>query len=105
MSKTAAFADRVIGAVRSSNTPLCVGIDPFPDMIPALFGDARADARALARFGEAIIDVAAKHTGVIKPQLGLFEPYGAEGYGICAELTALARSKNLVVLLDAKRGD
>jgi orotidine-5'-phosphate decarboxylase len=102
---SAAFADRLIAAVRSHKTPLCVGIDPFPDMIPSLFGDARSDARAIAKFGEAILDLAAKHTGVVKPQLGLFEPYGAEGVAIAAELTALAKAKNLVVILDAKRGD
>ena len=105
MSKAAAFADRLIAAVRSFNTPLCVGIDPFPDLIPALFGDAHSDARALARFGEAILEIAAKHTGVFKPQLGLFEPYGPEGVAIAAELTTLAKTKNLAVILDAKRGD
>jgi orotidine-5'-phosphate decarboxylase len=105
MSETAAFADRLIAAVRSYDTPLCVGIDPFPEMIPTLFGDAKNDARAIARFGEAIIDIATQHTGVIKPQLGLFEPYGAEGVAIAAELTALAKAKKLTVILDAKRGD
>src|SRR5262245_54661225 len=82
-----AFADRLIDAVRRYNTPLCVGLDPFPDRIPALFGEAKGDPAALARFGEAIMDIAAAHAGVFKPQLGLFEPYGPEGVAVARELT------------------
>lgn len=99
------FADRLVDAVRRTGSPLCVGLDPFPDKIPALFGDARHDARALQNFGAEIIDIAAKYAGVLKPQLGLFEPYGPEGVAAARELTALARTKGMVVILDAKRGD
>ena len=99
------FADRIVDAVRRTGSPLCVGLDPFPDKIPALFGDARHDARALQNFGAEIIDIAAKYAGVLKPQLGLFEPYGPEGVAAARELTALARTKGMVVILDAKRGD
>lgn len=99
------FADRLIEAVRRFDTPLCIGLDPFPERIPALFGDARADACALARFGEAIVEIAARHAGVLKPQLGLFEPYGPEGVRIARELCAQAQSRSMVVILDAKRGD
>ncbi len=99
------FADRLVEAVRRTGSPLCVGLDPFPDKIPALFGDARHDARALQNFGAEIIDIAAKYAGVLKPQLGLFEPYGPEGVAAARELTALARTKGMLVILDAKRGD
>ena len=100
-----AFADRLIEGVRAKQTPLCVGLDPFPERIPALFGDARADASALARFGEAVIDIAAQHAAVLKPQLGLFEPYGPEGVAAARDLTAYAQARGMLVLLDAKRGD
>jgi orotidine-5'-phosphate decarboxylase len=100
-----AFADRLIEAVRRAGSPLCVGIDPFPDQIPALFGDAHGDARALLRFGVAMIDCAVAHAGVIKPQLGLFEAYGEEGYAVARILVNEARAKGLIVILDAKRGD
>jgi len=100
-----AFADRLVDAVRRTGSPLCVGLDPFPDKIPALFGDARHDARALQNFGAEIIDIAAKYAAVLKPQLGLFEPYGPEGVAAALELTALARTKGMMVILDAKRGD
>ena len=102
---TIAFADRLIEAVRRAGAPLCVGLDPFPERVPALFGDARADVSALTRFGEAFIDVAAQHAGVLKPQLGLFEPYGPEGAVIARDLAAFARARGMLVILDAKRGD
>ncbi len=97
-----AFADRLLDKVRAKNTPLCVGLDPFPDRIPALFGDGLAALRA---FCENIVAIAALHSGVLKPQLGLFEAYGAEGVRIANELTTQARAAGLVVILDAKRGD
>lgn len=97
-----AFADRLIDAVRRKDTPLCVGVDPFPDKIPALFG---TDTVALARFGEALVSVAAKHAGVLKPQLGLFEPFGPEGVAIARDIVTQARAAGMVVILDAKRGD
>ena len=49
---TSAFADRLIEAVRRSGSPLCVGLDPLGDKIPAFFGDAQSDAGAIAKFCE-----------------------------------------------------
>ena len=100
-----AFADRLIEAVRQKASPLCVGLDPFAERIPALFGDARADVGAIERFGQAIIDAAAPYTRILKPQLGLFEPFGPEGVAVARSLTAYAREKGFLVILDAKRGD
>jgi orotidine-5'-phosphate decarboxylase len=101
----AAFADRLIEGVRSKNTPLCVGLDPFPEQIPALFGDARSDVAAIARFSEAVVALAAQHAAALKPQLGLFEPFGAEGVRVAQAAVVQARAAGMVVILDAKRGD
>jgi orotidine-5'-phosphate decarboxylase len=102
---SACFADRLIDSVRRKNTPLCVGLDPFPERIPVLFGDAREEIAAVERFGEAIVAIAAQHAGVFKPQLGLFEPFGPEGVRIAREVVTEARALGMVVILDAKRGD
>jgi orotidine-5'-phosphate decarboxylase len=100
-----AFADRAIEAARRVATPLCVGLDPFPERIPALFGNARADVRAIEAFFSEIIALTAGRAAMVKPQLGLFERYGAEGYAACQRLCAEARARGLLVMLDAKRGD
>ncbi|GIK48454.1 MAG: orotidine-5'-phosphate decarboxylase [Hyphomonadaceae bacterium] len=103
----AAYADRLIEKVRAKRTPLCVGLDPFADKMPAaLFGDpARDPAAALVKFGTSVIDVAAKHAAVLKPQLGLFEQFGEMGYAAARMLCEYGRNAGMIVLLDAKRGD
>jgi orotidine-5'-phosphate decarboxylase len=101
-----AFADRLMDAVEATGSPLCVGIDPFPALIPkALFGDPTADPSALLRFSEAIIDSAVGVAAAIKPQLGLFEAFGPAGYAAAHATCSYARDRGLVVILDAKRGD
>ncbi|MBU6373043.1 MAG: orotidine-5'-phosphate decarboxylase [Alphaproteobacteria bacterium] len=99
------FADRLIEAVRRRRSPLCVGLDPFPDKIPSLFGDAATSVAAVEAFFAEVLTLAAPCAAVVKPQLGLFERYGAEGYAAAQRLCAMARDLGLLVLLDAKRGD
>jgi orotidine-5'-phosphate decarboxylase len=102
----AAFADRVIDSIYRFGSPLCVGLDPFAHLIPsALFGDPRSDVSALGRFSEALLTQAAAHTGVVKIQLGLFEPFGPEGVAAAREACRFAQGLGLVTILDAKRGD
>ena len=40
-----------------------MGLDPFADRIPALFGDARVDPSAVLRFGLELIDIAEYQAG------------------------------------------
>jgi orotidine-5'-phosphate decarboxylase len=101
---TAMFADRLIENIRRKNTPLCIGLDPFPDKIPALFGKP-GEIGALEKFCEAVVPIAAQHAGVLKPQLGLFEPFGPDGVRIARDVVTHARAAGLTVILDAKRGD
>jgi orotidine-5'-phosphate decarboxylase len=98
------FADRLTTSIRRLTTPLCVGLDPFPDQIPELFGK-RGELATLETFFTAVIDAAADKVPVVKPQIGLFEPWGSEGVALVGRLSATARAKGLLVILDAKRGD
>jgi orotidine-5'-phosphate decarboxylase len=102
---TAAFADRAIERLRAKGTPLCVGLDPHSAMIPPLFGDAREALDPVAKFFHEIVPIAARHAVAVKPQLGLFEPYGEAGFGLARILCAEAGAAGLIVILDAKRGD
>ena len=96
------FADRLVEATRNFG-PLCVGLDPHPQSIPTFFG---ADPlAALANWCEEIVSLAAHHCGIIKPQIGLFEPYGPEGLAVFQDSLRQARSLGLITLCDAKRGD
>ncbi len=95
------FADKLTDAVRGFG-PLCVGFDPHPGKIPELFGEGEAAIRAF--FLEVLSRIDGK-VGIIKPQIGLFEPMGPSGLALLAELTEAAKDTGILVLLDAKRGD
>ncbi|WP_395647048.1 orotidine-5'-phosphate decarboxylase [Terricaulis sp.] len=99
-----AFADRLIEGVRSKGTPLCIGLDPFPDKIPAVFGPT-GSVLALQAFSENLIAIAAQHAAVLKPQLGFFEAYGPDGFAVAVDAVARAKLAGMAVILDAKRGD
>ena len=68
------FADRLLTAVRSRGTPLCVGLDPRWEGLPeALRGKHSPDS--LDRVGEAfeefclrVLDIVAPLVAVVKPQ-------------------------------------
>jgi orotidine-5'-phosphate decarboxylase len=96
------FAARLTEGVRRYG-PLCVGVDPHPGKVPALFGGDTA--KALEYWGRALVEVAAGKVAVIKPQVGFFERLGPGGLAALAAVTRAARDAGLLVLMDAKRGD
>ena len=82
---------------------LCVGIDPHSALLQS-WGLAD-DVAGLRQFALTVIEAAAGHVSVIKPQVSFFERFGARGYEVLSETTQLAHSKGLLVIADAKRGD
>jgi orotidine-5'-phosphate decarboxylase len=105
------FGDRLIEAIRRCKTPLCMGIDPHPGMIPKLFGDASAPAgsdaaiRAIDDFSMACVEQAIGKVAAIKPQSAFFEQQGPAGMQILQKLGQAAVDADLLVIMDAKRGD
>ncbi|MCA3696294.1 orotidine-5'-phosphate decarboxylase [Aquidulcibacter sp.] len=98
------FGDRLTEQTRLRATPLCVGFDPFPDLIPAIFGP-KGELETLERFFSAVIEEVSGQVPIVKPQIGLFEPWGADGVALTAKLARFAHDQGLLVLMDAKRGD
>jgi orotidine-5'-phosphate decarboxylase len=92
-----------LGAAMDEHGPLCVGIDPHPGLLDA-WGLPRS-AEGLRRFTLTVLEAAAGHAAAIKPQVALYEPYGAAGFAVLEELLAQARSAGLLTVADAKRGD
>jgi orotidine-5'-phosphate decarboxylase len=95
------FADRLTAAVHLHG-PLCVGLDPYADRIPAAFGSG---AGAVRSFCLAIVERCRGKVAAVKPQAALFECWGPEGYQALQNVCAAARAAGLLVILDAKRGD
>lgn len=96
------FADRVIGSTRRLG-PLCVGFDPYPEHMAALFGPPGPEA--ISAFGRALIECCAGVVAAVKPQISLFERFGAPGFAALAAFCDAAHAEGLLVILDAKRGD
>jgi orotidine-5'-phosphate decarboxylase len=107
------FSDRLAEAVRRKG-PLCVGIDPRWDMLPHqisqyLMPDANDKlsraALLIAAFCRRTLKLVEPYTGVIKIQAAFFELLGSQGFNALSNVIETARELNLVVILDAKRGD
>lgn len=96
------FASHLIAGARQLG-PLCVGIDPHPGRIPALFGGDAPDG--LAAWGEAVVAAAAGRACVVKPQVGLFERHGPDGMRALQRVCDASKAAGLMVITDAKRGD
>lgn len=108
---TANFADSLIERTRTLGHPLCVGLDPHLGLIPELFrrgtmapGDPQT-ALAVEEFLGAVIDRLVGRVAIIKPQIAFFERLGWRGMQLLDGLCSRARAADLMVLLDAKRGD
>jgi orotidine-5'-phosphate decarboxylase len=97
-----AFADRLIESVRIHG-PLCVGIDPHPDLVPPLFGPP--GAKSAASWSLAVVERCRGRVAAVKPQAGLFERWGSRGVEALETVCSAASDAGLIVILDAKRGD
>jgi orotidine-5'-phosphate decarboxylase len=97
VSGTDHFADRLAAAVEEKGAPLCVGLDPDPDLMPEGLG--------VVEFCSGIVDAVADVAVAVKPQSAFFEAQGPAGWAALAEVCGYARAAGLLVLADAKRGD
>jgi len=104
------FADRLLKAIEDKNAPVCVGIDPRWDRLPAaLTGGNEADeAGRVARIGEfcwQVLQAVAPHVPAVKPQSAYFEVYGARGVETYRQVVRWAHELGLLVIGDVKRND
>lgn len=87
-------------------SPICVGLDPVLEKLPP---EIRAEhwehPAAIEAFSTGVIDAVAGVAAVVKLQSACYERYGAAGVRVLEHVAAHARSRGLLVLLDAKRGD
>src|SRR5436309_5239252 len=96
---TLTFGDRLATEVERKRSQLIVGLDPRPDLLPV---ELRGD---VARFCCGIIDAVAPYAVAVKPQSAFFEALGADGMRALEEVCDYARTAELLVIADAKRGD
>lgn len=97
----AGFGARLAAAV-ADRGPLCLGIDPHPELLSAWGLPAGADG--LAAFSDACVTAFAGFA-IVKPQVAFFEACGAAGFAVLERTIAALRDTGVLVLADAKRGD
>jgi orotidine-5'-phosphate decarboxylase len=99
---TLTFDKRLQRAWATSNSLVCVGLDPNVAKIPARFAKS---AQPIFEFNKEIVDATHDLVCAYKPQIAFYSAAGAERE---LELTIQyirERAPNAIVILDAKRGD
>jgi orotidine-5'-phosphate decarboxylase len=96
------FVTRLNQKIRQ-HSPLCVGIDPSASLLKSC--GLPDSAEGALEFGKRVLAAADYQVSVIKPQSAFFERFGSDGFKAMEELSELARRKEVLVLLDGKRGD
>ena len=99
---SAAFGDRLAKAM-AERGPLCVGIDPHPNLLEQW--GLEDSAAGLAAFTEAVYEGCAPFAAALKPQVALFERHGSAGLDVLEALFARAAADGVLIVADAKRGD
>jgi orotidine-5'-phosphate decarboxylase len=96
------FYQRLNAAWDRSGSMLCVGLDPDVSQFPT---SMRGSVDAIEDFCKAIVDATGDLVCAFKPQIAYFAAVGAEKQleNICEYIRA--RFPDVVLILDAKRGD
>jgi orotidine-5'-phosphate decarboxylase len=110
MAASAHPADRLLEAIERCGSPVCVGLDPVFEKLPAaLRPSPRAPAAerlaVIERFCEDVLSAVAGVIPCVKPQSACFERYGSAGVAALERLIGVAERFGLEIILDAKRGD
>jgi orotidine-5'-phosphate decarboxylase len=87
----------------AEHSPLCVGVDPSASVLKSC--DLPNTPEGAFEFGKRVLEAADFRISLLKPQSAFFERFGSAGLKAVEALTSLARSREVLVLLDGKRGD
>ena len=102
--------DDLIEKIKEKQSPIVMGIDPRYDFIPNFIKekysrDLPGFSKASIEFAKGLIDSVYDIVPAIKPQLAYFEAMGPEGLIAYKQIIEYAKSKDLIIISDAKRGD
>lgn len=106
--------DILIDKINETGNPSVVGLDPRIEYIPqfiieekvAIYGkNITAITEAIYDFNKYIIDEIYDIIPAIKPQIAMYERYGAQGLDSYIKTIAYAKEKGLIVIGDIKRSD
>ena len=95
---TSPFLDRLVSAMQTADSLICVGLDPQPQ---------RTAADEILSFNTRVIEATADLVCAFKPQSAFYEVAGSVGWQALRDTIATVRraAPNALVILDAKRND
>ncbi len=106
--------NKLVSKIQKLNAPVVVGLDPMLGYVPefiqkkayAEYGETlKGAAEAIFEYNKGIIDATYDLIPAVKPQIAMYEQFGTEGLLAFQKTVDYARSKDLVVIGDIKRGD
>ncbi|MDE7156853.1 MAG: orotidine-5'-phosphate decarboxylase [Lachnospiraceae bacterium] len=106
--------NKLVSKIQKLNAPVVVGLDPMLDYVPdfiqkkayAEHGETlKGAAEAIFEYNKGIIDATYDLIPAVKPQIAMYEQFGIEGLHAFKKTVEYAKSKDLVVIGDIKRGD
>lgn len=95
------FLEKLKLRVAASNSLLCVGLDPAPQM---LAGKGKTPAIAALALNKRTIAATKDVACAFKPNMAFYEAMGLPGFGVLTETMAMIPD-DIPVILDAKRAD
>lgn len=104
----------LIEKIKKTNAPVVVGLDPMLEYIPETikrkayseYGETLEGASAAVwEFNKGIIDQIYDLVPAVKPQIAMYEQFGVQGLLAYEKTINYAKSKDLIVIGDIKRGD
>ena len=96
------FGRRLTAAMHARG-PLCVGIDPHPELLRAW--DLPVSAAGVESFARTVVAAVGDTVAAVKPQSAFFEEFGSAGIAALERVLVDARAAGALVVLDGKRGD
>jgi uridine monophosphate synthetase len=97
----ATFLEKLKARVAASNSLLCVGLDPSPQL---LAGKGKTPALAALALNRRTIAATKDIACAFKPNIAFYEAMGLPGFGVLTETLAMIPD-DIPVILDAKRAD
>lgn len=108
------FIDRLIAQIQLKKTPCIVGLDPALARMPPSWlkkpginqqSSLAEKAEAIYQYNLMVLDAIADLVPAVKPQSAYYELFGSAGIVALEKTIAAARERELLVVLDVKRGD
>lgn len=106
--------NKLVDKIKKLDAPVVAGLDPMLDYIPnhvlekafKEYGETlEGAAEAILEFNVAIIDAIHDLIPAVKPQIAMYEQFGIPGMIAYKKTVDYAKTKDLVIIGDIKRGD